>query len=181
MRPSYGGNVLAGIFVAALMMVSLVDSAVAGYGLNSNWDPGTSTFTWEIYVESGSPAPFKGFHVTSWEGNHFSAVEMPPGWHMRLFYEPGGPGAIWVSLYGDSACTEATFRVRYTGGAPAVARSDWRLTDDGNYDATTGVVLGAVGNDALGPWNLSYNTDVKVAVHVMPHTQRTCADGFSSK
>jgi hypothetical protein len=155
------------------------EPAFSGYGLNSSWDPGSQLLEWEVYVESGSPQAFKDFHVELGDGNYtdFEAVSMPAGWDYLVYYVQDGPGT-WISFFGSTARTSGTFIVRYTGDADVVPSSVWRLTDDGDYNAKTGIIPGEGGNGALAPWWVGVNTEAKVAVHVLAHESRTCVDGL---
>jgi hypothetical protein len=68
--------------------------------------------------------------------------------------------------------------VKYIGPYGISDISRWHLTEDGDRDAMTGIIIGEGGTGVPGPWNIGVNTNCKVAVHVLPHEVRTCTEGF---
>ncbi len=173
------GKLLAG-FAGLLLILCVVHGVWAGYAIDASYESGTKVLTYHVYVESGSPPPFRDFHILVDDGSRarYQPLAMPAGWGMSVYFEQDGPPYVWVSFFGESACTEAVFRLKYTGPYPIVNMSRWRLSDDGDLDATTGIIAGEGGNGVPGPWHIGYNTNAKVAVHVMPHAARTCTDEF---
>jgi hypothetical protein len=136
--------------------------------------------TWHVYVESGSPPPFKDFHVrlTVGEPSFYESPEMPPGWRKRIAVVVE-PLQYWLSFYGDSAVTDAVFGLTFTVKGDSASGLEWRLTADGDYDPTTGLIPGEGGFDAVVPRHVGVNDYAKVAVHVLPHDDtRTCVRSF---
>jgi hypothetical protein len=89
-----------------------------------------------------------------------------------------GSGLGWISLYSNEPCTYAFFKVEYSGGLGVLCNSAWVLTEDGDEDADTGVIPGEGGLDACGPWAGPGDPALKVAVHVLPHADRSCTRDF---
>jgi hypothetical protein len=176
--PSYRIRVIVPVL---LLVVIVAAPAWSGYMLESSWDPGSRQLTWHISVESGSPEPFRDFHVVTGDGRWaYTLISGPPGWYFNVTQSVGEiPLRHWLSAYGDSAVTEATIVVEYTGGLPVSFDHEWLLTNDGDLDPQSGVIPGEGGFEAAAPSYEGINTACKVAVHVLPHLEsRTCSRDF---
>lgn len=178
MTRTYPTNLLP--VITLLLVASLTQVSHAGYGFHSSWDPGTEVLTWEVYVESGSPPPFRDFHIETGDAtdSDYELIDIPEGWQMETIWTDSVTRRAWICFFGESPRTTAIFRVRYIGGREVVHLSEWTLTDDGDIQPLTGVIAGEGGTGALAPWPVGPNSDVKVGVHVMDHASRTCSKEF---
>ncbi len=171
------------IFAGFCLYTGPAGEAQAGYRIDSAWDQDSSIVTWNISIESGTPTPFRDFHIklkNDADGNHFEKLQAPTGWKMRIAIIPGDPKEYWLSFFGDSAVDGTEIRVRYTELGDA-SDSDWRLTSDGDIDPMTGVIQGEDDPPTLVPFRRGVNRTAKVAVHVLPHNDTmTCVRHFPS-
>ena len=180
-RPIHRTSMVIAI-TTAVVIVALTAIATAGYTLESSWSPSYQVFTYHVYSGHPSDPGFRDFHLV-WgdeEHGHFEVIELPAGWQSleRVHVTPWPPRR-WLSFYGDYPLYNATFRVRYTGARPISDECEWLLSEDGNTNPGTGTLPGEGGANALAPVNRGANVDLKVGVHVLPHSDlRTCSREF---
>ena len=169
------------VFAAVLVVFAAYGWVIAGYALESSWDPDTRIFSYYVYVESGSPPLFLDFHVVNDVAlGHYEVLEAPPGWDWCAQSFPSlPPTRSWLCFWGPGGVHHATFRIRYTGTLPISEECDWLVTDDGNMNPATGIIPGEGGHNAVGAVDRGVNVAAKVAVHVLPHNDlRTCVRDF---
>ena len=175
--------------LAVLCMVSFIVAASVpgkghcGYSMSSTWRSDSRRFWFIIEVESGSPPPFRDFHVETGDADssHYQLAKAPEGWQMSIVPKGDGTGDAWINFYGDLPCTFADLRVEYSGDFIPRRYSAWLLTDDGDPDPDSGAIPGESGDRAHGAWAAGGNRGFKVGVHVVPHAvRRTCSTGLPS-
>jgi hypothetical protein len=164
-----------------LVVLAAHGSVMAGYTLESSWNPGTRILSYYVYVESGSPPLFRDFHVVN-DGaiGDYEVLESPPGWDWCVQnFSSLPPTRHWLCFWGPDGVHHARFRLRYTGSLPISEDRDWLVTEDGNMSPATGIIPGEGGHDGVGVVHRGVTGDVKVAVHVLPHHElRTCVRDF---